>query len=136
MIYRSSGEQLAAWQSKQPQPEDVHQTEDCLKLTIRTPIGAENLPVMVWIQCVVIFIDACSAHSDQLDLLDSLQSPHPAAAAAVPLLFVSAEAITKTAARSSQTSRVPTPCLTKEWSSSRLTIDWAFSGTSRTLTLQ
>jgi para-nitrobenzyl esterase len=64
-----TGEQLAAWQSKQPQPEEVHQTEDCLKLTIRTPIGAESLPVMVWIQCVAIVIHAHSPHTARLDSL-------------------------------------------------------------------
>ena len=29
------------------QPED--QSEDCLTLTIRAPVGAANMPVMVWI---------------------------------------------------------------------------------------
>jgi carboxylesterase type B len=29
------------------QPED--QTEDCLTLTIRAPVGADKMPVMVWI---------------------------------------------------------------------------------------
>jgi carboxylesterase type B len=52
----ATGEQLAAWQSNQPQPDDVHQTEDCLKLTIRTPLGADKLPVMCWIQCAAATI--------------------------------------------------------------------------------
>ena len=42
-------EQLAAWQSVQPQPPSVHQTEDCLTVTIRSPAGAAGLPVMVWL---------------------------------------------------------------------------------------
>ena len=42
-------EQLAAYQRNQPQPDDVHQTEDCLTVTVRSPVGASNLPVMCWI---------------------------------------------------------------------------------------
>ncbi len=42
-------EQRAAWQSNQPQPDGVQQTEDCLTLTIRHRVGAAKLPVMVWI---------------------------------------------------------------------------------------
>ena len=42
------GEQLAAWQSVQPQP-STQQTEDCLTLTVRSPVGATPLPVMCWI---------------------------------------------------------------------------------------
>ena len=133
-----SGEQFAAWQSKQPQPEEVHQTEDCLKLTIRTPIGAENLPVMVWIQCVMVAIDAHSAYAAQL----AGKRPHchsdaaDAAGTAVLLLFALAEAITKTAGRSNHTSRVPMPCRTKELFSSRSTIGLDCSAILRILTYQ
>jgi para-nitrobenzyl esterase len=46
--FDATQEQLAAWQSGQPQPQ-VHQTEECLTMTVRTPVGAPGLPVMCWI---------------------------------------------------------------------------------------
>lgn len=44
----ATAEQLAAWQSLQPQAE-TRQTEDCLTVTVRSPVGASGLPVMCWI---------------------------------------------------------------------------------------